>query len=477
MQAEEIVLIGHSMGCSLSASLISRTSPFSINLREKAIGMIAICPKVSAPSPQQVGAFRKLLSVPSPIFDLWRAWDRRGGVKSASVARFVGANAHPETKKLQVRFNEQSQTNVWRRMAWGAIPTIDANGHLSGGLPGPEVWSGIEIPLFLVAGDGDSITKAEELSIISKALGKDAPAVATVPKIPNMDSDSTVVDTPTPSKIGANIDTEDGERTDSNNTSMTVDEFGDLIQSKSSNPETLTAKKITAFKTSILPAPAGHALLYDQATYRTLSGLIQSFLADHIDSRLSLGWQLQHLKEANKWDVKNLAKWQGVEPVSEPIAGVFRAMKTLREVDGDHSPPVFVKNWGDKIRAVIDISHETPVYNPQTLDNGGIEYNKFPTVSKIPPTPEEVSDFIALVDRLQSEVKTGDTRLIGVHCHYGFNRTGFFICSYLIERQKYSIHQAIDEFQAQRNPGIRHIHFLDTLSVRYHEGLQRAPTL
>jgi pimeloyl-ACP methyl ester carboxylesterase/protein-tyrosine phosphatase len=476
-QAQEVVLIGHSMGCSLAASLISESSSLATNVRDKAIGLVAVCPKVSRPSVQEVKTFGKLLSIPSPMFDLWRAWDRRGGVDSVSVERFVGPDAHPETKKLQVRFNEQSKTNVWRRMARGAVPSIDSKGELSGGLPGPEVWAGIPVPMCLVAGAGDRITKAEEVSLVAKALGKDG---SSSPELRRQIPSSTVPPAAIDGLIPAS-DTSDAvrstERKPSYGTSVTA---VDTSSSDVSNDPTIgdpTKTRLAAFKTSVLPAPAGHALLYDHATYRTLCGLIQSFLADHIDSRLSLGWQLQHLKEANKWDVKNLAKWQSVNPVSEPIAGTFRAMKTLRQVDDTHSPPIFVSKWGDKIKAVIDISHETPVYDPRNLDDGGIQYNKFATVSKIPPNAEEVGEFIALVERIKAESKPGDERLIGVHCHYGFNRTGYFICCYLIEKEKYTVHGAIEEFQTKRPPGIRHEHFLDTLSMRYHTGLQRAPTL
>ena len=135
---------------------------------------------------------------------------------------------------------------------------------------------------------------------------------------------------------------------------------------------------------------------------------------------------------------------------------------------------------------VIDISHENPVYDPAQLEKGGIHYHKHPTVSKIPPIPEETRDFINLVDRLENEItdmlqKQGDSLgprpLVGVHCHYGFNRTGFLIVSYLIERKGYSVQDAIDEFERRRPPGIRHDHFIDTLFARYCVGLKRVPTL
>jgi protein-tyrosine phosphatase len=203
-----------------------------------------------------------------------------------------------------------------------------------------------------------------------------------------------------------------------------------------------------------------------------------------VSPRLSLGWQLQFLSSAGKWDVKNLAKWQAVNPVSEPIAGFFRAMKTLREVDDTHCPEVFVRNWGSQVKDIVDISHESPVYDPRALEKGGVHYHKFPTASKIPPTGDEVTAFIALVDRLIEGQKVraekegwGDEWYVGVHCHYGFNRTGYFVVCYLVERLGYNVQKAIDEFAERRPRGIKHAHFLDQLFVRYCKGLKRAPTL
>ena len=91
--------------------------------------------------------------------------------------------------------------------------------------------------------------------------------------------------------------------------------------------KTSYSKNGHVLRTQILPAPASHALLYDPVTYRTVAGNIQPFLADYIDSRLSIGWQLTYLSTEGKWDVKNLKKWSDVVPVSEPIGGIFRAMK------------------------------------------------------------------------------------------------------------------------------------------------------
>lgn len=117
-------------------------------------------------------------------------------------------------------------------------------------------------------------------------------------------------------------------------------------------------------------------------------------------------------------------------------------MKTMREVDDEHRPSEFVKRFGyqtldDGVAMVIDFSHESPVYNPSALEEAGVEYHKFPTVSKQVPRAEEVEQFIALVDELRQTGKlrpkdNGVHPTIAVHCHYGYNRTGTSIQKKLV---------------------------------------------
>ena len=445
IHTREVILIGHSMGCSFSVSL-AISSKRQAERTFKVKGVVAICPKISAIPTNQVKMFRRLLSIPTPIFNAWRSWDQRGGITSASVTRFVGEQAHADTKKLQLTYNRQSRTETFRRIARGVLPLSNTQK----GLPGPQEWSHLDVPIFAIAGESDVVTLPREITVLIEAFSKNR----TLGLSPQTVTVSAIATQPISSQTTSPTDTNIQENT-------------------------VSTRSVALLKTAILPAPASHGLIYDLTMYRTLSGLIQDFIANQVDHRLSLGWQLQCLKESNKWDVKNLAKWQAVSPVSEPIVGLFYALKTLREVDEIHSPQIFTKKWASKIKAIIDISYENPVYNPQGLEEGNIAYHKHPTVSKMPPTVEEVRDFISLVDRLRDEGQapplTNGQRLIGVHCHYGFNRTGFFICTYLIERLGFSVQEAIDEFQRSRPPGIRHEHFLDTLFVRYCAGLERAP--
>ncbi|KAI6253644.1 hypothetical protein MCOR21_005196 [Pyricularia oryzae] len=473
---QDVVLIGHSMGTALAARLASKTVLNPASISRHVVGLVAICPPSEPPPVKQAGLARKFLSIPTPILDLYRAWDKRGGLESASVSRFIGADASKEAKKLQYRFNCQSRTPVWRRMAYGFLPTYH-DGDTHGGFAGREVWKGLKIPVYLVAGRDDHITKPSDAERIHEWLSEDVDSTASPRDGPIIVDSAAPLEVPIkrPDTRGKSriedLTDEDFQRARHRVSLDDLQEDPSTPREGSTEIPTSPLRPRRSVELIILPSPATHALLYAPSTARMLAGLVSDFLSTSISGRLSLGWQLQYLSKEGKWDVKNLAKWKNVEPVSDPIAGIFRAMKTLREVDEIHSPKSFVENWGHSIRDIIDISHDTPVYDPAGLEAGGIRYHKFPSVSKIPPTPEEVEAFIALVDKVRAEQREklqGDMKAaVAVHCHYGFNRTGFFIVCYLIERVGFSVQAAIDEFARARPKGIRHQHFLDQLFVRY----------
>lgn len=491
---QKVVLIGHSMGCSISTILATaKDFPYPI------IGLIDLCPKATPPSKSESISARRFLSLPDTILDFLRMLDRKGGVNSKSVKRMAGEAAGVDLRRLQLDFNRRYRTPVWKRSALGCLPVYDSAGQATGGLPGEDTWSRIQAPMLVIAGEADTVTKPTEVKKIVAFLQRTndpsdkPPQNESLPAVPVAAPDD-ATNTNNRTTVTANASTAEtsNESSPTLNDAFTtpLDNSHPTSNHTSNDPladdrqfgilpsmREISSMNSTVVKTVILPAPAAHALMYDHSTYRTVAGLIEDFLSRYVSAQLSLGWQLQQLTTSGKWDVKNLEKWKRVTPVSQPIGpnGMFRALKTLREQDEDHTPSAFISQWADRIFAVVDISHDSPVYDTKALERGGIQYHKFPTVSKVPPTPVEVADFIALIDRLRAEPGHAD-KAIGVHCHYGYNRTGFFIACYLIERLNYRPQDAVDEFAAAKPPGIRHEHFLDTLFMRYHVGLQKAPT-
>lgn len=208
---------------------------------------------------------------------------------------------------------------------------------------------------------------------------------------------------------------------------------------------------------------AGHAVLLERP--EVVHGIVATFIRDKIDQRLSMPWQLSYLASLdNKWSLKNEEKWKRTSCVGKDVGSMrlFKGMKVLREGDDTHGPAVFEKSHPE-ISAIIDISREAPPYNPAALKR--VKYYKFPTISKVTPSEKQVRGFIELVNQIHEVIKKD--HLIGVHCHYGFNRTGFLICSYLIEEKNFTVEEALKAYENSRPPGIRHLHFVSELHVRY----------
>ena len=442
-EGQDVVLIGHSMGTLLAALLASQSSPHASLVAEHVKGVVALCPSNKSMGDGDIRWARFMLRLlPNWLFNLFRAWDRRGGLRSASITRFVGPDADESLRKLQARFNAQSQTPVFLHMVRGLLPRILSNGLWEDGLPsGETIWKGLDCPTLIVAGTADPITKPEEAIQISRYMGHR------------------------------------GQPDDPRTLEVSTSTADNSVQpSPKTNP--------SCPQVYLYLLPTSHALPYTPLA-RALSANIQHFLSSCVSPHLNPSWQLQHLTTDEKWDVKNYKKWVAVAPISEPIGFTFRAMKTLRQRDDTHSPAIFIERWKGQISAVVDISHDTPVYDPEELERGGFRYRKCPSVSKLPPTLDEVRTFVECIDELRGDMRdhevyvghTPDERtvndniplppLIAVHCHYGFNRTGFLVVSYLIERLGWPLDAAIEVFAQARPPGIRHAHFVDELWRRY----------
>ncbi|CAG8574806.1 27004_t:CDS:10 [Dentiscutata erythropus] len=162
-------------------------------------------------------------------------------------------------------------------------------------------------------------------------------------------------------------------------------------------------------------------------------------------------WQIVYkTKDENKWSLKNFQKWKQTPTLADRTVNstLFRPMKVMRQNDEEHSPEIFIARHPE-IGFIIDITKDPPSYRTSDFDNSHIKYNKLSTASKIPPSREEVRAFIQIAKGAWS--KKPDKQ-IAVHCHYGFNRTGFMICCYMIEELHISVADAIRYFEEARRP-------------------------
>ncbi|KAI5966542.1 uncharacterized protein KGF55_000851 [Candida pseudojiufengensis] len=227
----------------------------------------------------------------------------------------------------------------------------------------------------------------------------------------------------------------------------------------------------------------GHSLLLVKPEF--ISGMILNHIESKFPERLHLSpaWvlKIKALISGDKWGLKNELKWSNLKPISSNITrnngkdiAPLLGMKTLREEDTVHSPTIVESLFYDtnsnntdikgNLIAIIDISADIPPYSPKSFKT--IKYYKCATVSKVVPDQSSIRRFIQLIDDILVN-NIVENPLIGVHCHYGFNRTGFLICCYLIENLGWSVEEAVEGFKIAKSPGIKHPHFIDALYVRY----------
>lgn len=420
-ESKKIILIGHSMGTHLSVKLSKRLPKHKIE------GLILLSmPKLfndidvkqSPPNIKKSSILYAFTFIPS-LFRYFRVWDRLPGLNSTSVIRQMVHNGPNNiyNKLRQFRWNLDVNSEIILKYVHGFQSATYS--ELIQGIKqyndNPQDKRIYKKTLFL-CGDKDLITPPKLSKLISGYLSE------------IFDND-----------ISFNIE---------------------------------------------IPN-AGHSLLLIKPEYT--SGKILNFIETNFPERLHLSpsWvlKIKAIISGDKWGLKNELKWLQLKPISLNIRrgneiSPILAMKTLRQEDSIHSPEILetsfyggeqkYKDIKGKLVAIIDISADSPPYDPKSFKH--IKYYKYSTVSKVVPDQIAIRGFIHLIDKiLKGNEGDGEGRLIAVHCHYGFNRTGFLLCCYLIERLGWSVKDAVEAFRAAKPPGIKHQHFVDSLFVKYEQ--------
>ncbi|EER31912.1 hypothetical protein CTRG_04695 [Candida tropicalis MYA-3404] len=422
---KKIVLVGHSMGTHLSIKLAKKLP------KHKVEGMILLSPpaliddtnlEVVQTKPHGTSSMLKIFTYLPWLFNYFRTWDRLEGLDSASVIRQLSKIGDTDYNKLrQFRWNLDVNSDIVLKYINGfqRATTSELITAISNFNDNPEDKHVYEKTLFL-CGSNDQMTPVSTIYQCDEFLTKT---------------------------------------------------FGRKVSS------VIEVKNV------------GHSLLLVKPEF--ISGMILNHLDSKFPERLHLSpaWVLRVKAQVSgdKWGLKNELKWSNLQPISHNITrnngkdiAPLLGMKTLREEDPVHSPAILEdKFYGEAsatnelkghLIAIIDISADIPPYSPKSFSH--IKYWKMSTVSKEVPDQSAIRRFIQLINEILNDNKEVKDPLIAVHCHYGFNRTGFLICCYLIEVLGWSVKEAVDGFKAAKPPGIKHPHFVDALFVRY-ENLER----
>lgn len=416
---KKIVLIGHSMGTNLSIKVARKLPKHKV----EGLTLLSPPPLIDDVSPEAIEKpprrlsplyMLKVFSYLPFLFNSFRVWDRLEGLTSESAIRNLTPTSNIYNKLRQFRWNLDVDSVIVLKYASGF--------------------------------------KKAKYSELLEAISKfnDNPSDKTVYEKTLLLGG--VEDRPTPVQVIEDIDT------------FLTSHFNRKVSSH------------------IKINNAGHSLLLAKPEF--ISGMILNHLELKFPERLHLSpaWVLRVKADisGDKWGLKNELKWLQLKPISFNITrkggkdiSPLLGMKTLREGDANHSPAVLESQFYDdnvistikgKLIAIVDISADIPPYSPKSFKH--VKYYKCATVSKVVPDQVAIRRFIQLIDDILSS-NVEENPLIAVHCHYGFNRTGFLICCYLIERLNWSVQEAVEGFRVAKPPGIKHPHFIDALYVRY----------
>lgn len=158
------------------------------------------------------------------------------------------------------------------------------------------------------------------------------------------------------------------------------------------------------------------------------------------------------------------------------IAEKFMPFKTpLSERYDNQVPPecrfppkmLFSQCKSKKIRfgLWIDLTNTFRFYDKRDVEEEGCKYVKLQCRGHgETPSPEQTKAFVTIVNNF---IAHHPLEHIAVHCTHGFNRTGFLIVSYLVEKMDCSIEIALDMFAKVRAPGIYKGDYLEELYRRY----------
>lgn len=132
-----------------------------------------------------------------------------------------------------------------------------------------------------------------------------------------------------------------------------------------------------------------------------------------------------------------------------PVDFVFGAMKSYRL----------------KLGLWIDLTYTSRFYNKEEVERHECKYVKIQCRGfGQTPSPEQTQTFMTICHNFISK---HPLEVIGVHCTHGFNRSGFMLVSFLVEKYDWELKAALMKFSEARPPGIYKKDYLTELYKRY----------
>lgn len=117
------------------------------------------------------------------------------------------------------------------------------------------------------------------------------------------------------------------------------------------------------------------------------------------------------------------------------------------------------KKMKRKIGMVVDLTYTSKYYDPQVFADNEIIHEKILVMGKVLPPRHQLQHFKKLLRKFEHQNSNNNNAVI-VHCTHGLNRTGYFVCHYLIEELGWNSSHAIKAFEDARGHKIERENYL-----------------
>jgi hypothetical protein len=112
---------------------------------------------------------------------------------------------------------------------------------------------------------------------------------------------------------------------------------------------------------------------------------------------------------------------------------------------------------------VIDLTataNRTKYYDPSSWIGSGIRYEWIKCEGHVTPAPTILMNFCNIVNKFLYD---NPSKLVGVHCTHGLNRTGYFICSFMVLVMQILPHVALKSFSEARGYEIERKNYISSI--------------
>lgn len=168
-------------------------------------------------------------------------------------------------------------------------------------------------------------------------------------------------------------------------------------------------------------------------------------------------------------------RWLHCPRKGEVIAGKFLPFKTMLDSRYNEQVPeecrffpemlfLSLKSKRLKMGLLIDLTNTNRFYDKTMVENEDCKYLKLQCRGHgEAPSKDQTQTFMQVCDHF---IRQHPLEVIGIHCTHGFNRSGFLIISYLVEKLDWSVDAAFRHFGLMRPPGIYKEDYIQELFQR-----------